>query len=780
MRTKAVPVLIIVSLIQIATGRPASLTSTVPPEWSAGVAAEIDRAEYQFSPSDQMSWSAPNRAHDLRVRIDTDGIEIVSRSRGEHEEDGGWRIRLDLAAVGRGPEMGPAGDAALSALTNRAELRRGDLSEWYVNDDKGLEQGFTIERSPGDRDSGSPLVLELRMQGGLRAYADGEGQSILLKTAAGVAVLRYGGLAVRDARGAMVPARLAVAPGRVRILISDRDATYPLEVDPVMTSPTWTADGGELGAQFGYSVTTAGDVNGDGYSDVIVGSWLYDNGQGDEGRAYLYLGSASGLRATPSWMAEGNLPSVWFGYVVGTAGDVNRDGYSDVLVGSPNYTNGQASEGRVFLYLGSAAGLGATPAWTSECNQTGAQLGRGASTAGDVNGDGYSDVIVGAPSYGNGQSGEGRAYLYLGSASGLGASPVWTAESDQLSAAFGNSVSTAGDVNGDGYDDVLVGALLYDNGQTDEGRAFLFLGRASGLGASPAWTAESDQTGARFGDRVTTAGDVNADGYSDVLVGAPFYGGGQLSEGRAFLYLGGTSGLATSPAWIAESDQAGGRSGIVNTAGDINGDGYSDVIVGAFLYDNGESDEGRASVYTGSASGLATVPAWITEGNQPGANLGTSVGTAGDVDGDGYDDVIIGAAKYSNSLTEEGRALVYLGAPSCGAATPAGSPTLSFSLAGDQLSWSSLVGATWYDIVRGDVRTLISSGGDFTAATLGCLANDQITNSVSYTGVPGPGQAFWFLVRGANCGGRGTYDSGVASQVGSRDSEINASVPACP
>jgi hypothetical protein len=218
----------------------------------------------------------------------------------------------------------------------------------------------------------------------------------------------------------------------------------------------------------------------------------------------------------------------------------------------------------------------------------------------------------------------------------------------------------------------------------------------------------------------------------------------------------------------------------VDTAGDFNADGFSDVIVGAFLYDNGETDEGRASIYLGSTSGLPALPAWIVEGNQAGANLGTSVGAAGDVDGDGSSDVIIGAARYTNSMAEEGRALVYLGAPSCGVSTPAGSPTLSFSLAGDQLSWSSLPGATWYDVVRGDVGTLSSTGGDFSAATLGCLANDQATNSATYTGVPALGHAFWFLVRGANCAGRGTYDSGVASQVGSRDAEINASASACP
>src|SRR5206468_1844262 len=121
----------------------------------------------------------------------------------------------------------------------------------------------------------------------------------------------------------------------------------------------------------------------------------------------------------------------------------------------------------------------------------------------------------------------------VGSASGLATSPAWTAESNQANAQFGSAVATAGDVNGDGYADVIVGASLFDNGETYEGRAFVYLGSASGLVTSPVWTAESDQAGALFGSSVATAGDVNGDGFSDVIVGASSYDNGQTNEGRA-------------------------------------------------------------------------------------------------------------------------------------------------------------------------------------------------------------------------------------------------------
>jgi hypothetical protein len=169
-------------------------------------------------------------------------------------------------------------------------------------------------------------------------------------------------------------------------------------------------------------------------------------------------------------------------------------------------------------------------------------------TAGDVNGDGYADVIVGAGRYDNGETDEGRTYVYHGSTIGLNTTAAWTAEGDQVEAYFGYSVGTAGDVNGDGYADVIVGAGRYDNGQTDEGRTYVYHGSTTGLNTTAAWTAEGDQVGANFGYPVRTAGDVNGDGYADVIIGAYYYDNGEVDEGAAFLYYGnGGDGLDVTP-----------------------------------------------------------------------------------------------------------------------------------------------------------------------------------------------------------------------------------------
>ncbi|MBC8048112.1 MAG: FG-GAP repeat protein, partial [Fimbriimonadaceae bacterium] len=405
--------------------------------------------------------------------------------------------------------------------------------------------------------------------------------------------------------------------------------------------PDATRESNQTNAFFGSSVSSAGDVNGDGFADVIIGAYCYDNGHTDEGRAYIFHGSLSGISSTPIITLEPNQTTAYFGWSVSKAGDVNGDGYDDIIVGAYGYKNVENDEGRVFIYHGSPTGISTTPALTLEINQADAYFGWSVSKAGDVNNDGFDDIIIGADQFDNGQTNEGRAYVYHGSATGINPSPMTILESNQSFAYFGYSVSDAGDVNNDGFDDVIVGAYKFDNVESNEGSVFVYLGSDTGIISAPSAILEINQSEAYFGYAVSSAGDINADGYGDVIVGATLYDLGQANEGAAFVYTGSSSGIITSPSSILQSNQTNSNFGnSVADAGDFNGDGFSDVIIGANNYDKVQNNEGRAYIYLGSVSGINMAYLQPFEPNDLEISFGFSVACAGDINGDGYDDVL--------------------------------------------------------------------------------------------------------------------------------------------
>ncbi len=673
-------------------------------DWLSQVEQGIQESEYRVTwqaatrvAGVTAAWQAPNRAHRFRTYFTGSGMRVVPQTEAERP----WDLGLSLLGYGRGADVRRAPTATLAPFEKRIDLHRGSLREFYVNDRAGLEQGFLLSAkpessglasangrqtpAPGARrgsaakdDGAKPAYLVLKLTGTLSARLSADGQSIdFAPRAGGLSILHYGQLRVHDANGRELRAWMegfAEAGMRgIRLVFEDKDAVYPVTVDPLMTSASWTAEGDRAGAEFGFSVSTAGDINGDGFDDVIVGSPSYDNGQPNEGRAFVYLGSPSGLSTTPAWTAESDQGEAKFGFSVSTAGDENGDGYDDVVVGCPRCVIDYVFAGRAYVYHGSASGLSATPAWTADGGQgLDAYFGHSVSAAGNVNGDrvcrGSTDIgqngllcsvsvtcpggtcrdlddVVVAGLYT-----AGPPVVYYGGADGDSSAALDPGATGRY------HVSSAGDVNGDGYDDVIVGNEFY--------WVWVFYGSSQGIHTLPDWAVGAGQDNTQFGYSVSTAGDVNGDGYDDVIVGAPKFDNGQTDEGRAFVYLGAPIGLATTPAWTLESDQAGASLGYsVASAGDVNGDGYGDVIVGAARYGAKGMQEGKAWVYQGSPTGLAppNSPVWSAEGNQYGAHFGASVATAGDVNGDGYDDVIIGASSHTHGQSQEGAAFVYHG-----------------------------------------------------------------------------------------------------------------------
>jgi len=383
--------------------------------------------------------------------------------------------------------LSPAVACSPSIRNDTVVFEGGNVRHWFTNSEEGLYHEIVIRGGPSMLDWQIDTELGVREEGGaLVFYNRGE-------------ALRYQVLSVICGMGEELGYELC-SDG-----LLFQNPTYPLHIRAritgdvqeyakksglfVKTTPPakWTAESNQADAQFGFSVSSAGDVNGDGFSDVIVGAYEWNGGQAFEGGAFVYHGSATGLSTTANWRAESNQVEAWFGRSVSSAGDVNNDGFKDVIVGAYGWDGVQLGEGRAFVYHGSPTGLSTTANWTAESDQAWAYFGESVSSAGDVNRDGFSDVIVGAWLWDGGQTNEGGAFVWYGSSGGLGASGTpanadWTAESNQAESWFGLSVSSAGDVNRDGFSDVIVGAPAWDGGQTIEGRAFVYHGISSPVG----------------------------------------------------------------------------------------------------------------------------------------------------------------------------------------------------------------------------------------------------------------------------------------------------------
>lgn len=667
--------------------------------WLRAATEEIGRAEYRFSPLGGDSWSAPNRAWNLRSRFGTEGAEIVPRDATAAGEVAATRVALSLSAFGREGALRQLPRAVPVASGDRVEYRYEGLSlvEWYINDERGIEQGFTLDEAPRSLSKGDdgPLVFEMAFSPDVEARTEADGASVLFSSRERRPFLRYGKLETRDAAGRLLRSSLELRssldlrPGCLRILVEDQDAIYPIVVDPLLTSAGWTYESDLPTASLGFSVASAGDLDNNLYDDVVIGAPFYDGGETDEGKVFVFYNGISGLPSTPSWSFESNDPGAQLGFSVAGAGRVNNDLYFDLIVGAPFFTNGEVDEGRAFVFHGSLTGLPvpAAPSWTAEPNRANSRFGASVasvSTPLSVNGDIYSDVIVGAPAYEVGELDEGVAFIWFGSLAGLGPNGDhlnwdWKAEANQAGAELGTSVASAGDVNGGGRGDVIIGAPLFDTvpaALDNKGWAFLWYGEVgilpggTGTPLTASWSVESNQNNSRFGQSVAGAGNLNV-GTADIVIGAPLAANGQLDEGMIFVwYGGGLVGHTFSAAapWSAQGNLQGAQLGAsVASAGDVDADGFGDLLAGAPFFDTAPGDDrGRAFLWRGSGGGLG-IPgdpnnaAWAVQGDAPGARLGRSVAAAGDLDHDGRGDVILGEDGFSNGQAGEGKALIFFG-----------------------------------------------------------------------------------------------------------------------
>ena len=467
--------------------------------------------------------------------------------------------------------------------------------------------------------------------------------------------------------------------------------------------------------QSGFSVSGAGDVNGDGFADLIIGATDADPG-GDSraGESYVVFGKEGGFTATldlssldgtTGFVINGIDAFDRSGWSVSGAGDVNGDGYADLIIGATDADpGGDSRAGESYVVFGRAGGFDAALDLSTLDGRAGFVIngidaddesGRSVSAAGDFNGDGYADLIIGASRADPGDNGAaGESYVIFGRAGGFDAAlDLSSLAAGDGESGFvingidtfdqsGSSVSGAGDVNGDGYADLIIGARYADPHGSASGESYVVFGKASGFDAAldlssldgrAGFVINGIDAGDRSGFSVSGAGDVNGDGYADLIIGARYADPHGSASGESYVVFGKEGGFDAaldlsslaagdgSSGFVINGIDAGDQSGFsVSGAGDVNGDGYADLIIGARYADPHGSNSGESYVIFGGAtlgaaldlSSLDGTAGFVINGIDAGDESGASVSAAGDVNGDGYDDLIIGA-RFADGGTGE-------------------------------------------------------------------------------------------------------------------------------
>jgi hypothetical protein len=444
--------------------------------------------------------------------------------------------------------------------------------------------------------------------------------------------------------------------------ISRGRLSVPRDVNAYREAWRWT--GSEEKSGFGY-VGAVVDLDHDGYADVI-GVEPHWAGPDEKwrGRMLFFRGGPGGPAKEPSTIIEGDVPDATVGYQVIGVHDTNGDGFDDLLVSQETRVDIAKPFARVRIYAGAPAGKPIVPIWEYTSYGFDPGLGRAMTDMGDVNGDGFDDIAVGELNAPGLQFQEGAVLLFYGGRNGLSKEPAWMAKGGQSGALMGSWMHRLGDVNKDGYDDVLVGANTWDGVQKlDCGQARLYFGGPNGPGNEPAWTFEGAAASSHLTTEVGGAGDVNGDGYPDAIVGEHLYSDVKHPErGRVLVFLGNAKGFKSTPDWVAYGPVAYAHFGFRAIGiGDMNQDGFDDIAIASPTYTDGKRVHlGMIEVYRGSRSGCESTPAWRMLGSGDEDHFGYIL-TSGDVNGDHIPDLLVGAPIWSDGkVAERGMLVVYL------------------------------------------------------------------------------------------------------------------------
>lgn len=429
---------------------------------------------------------------------------------------------------------------------------------------------------------------------------------------------------------------------------------------PIPDQPAVTLLGDKPSGMFGLAVTAAGDVDQDGYVDLLIGAPDRSSDTARRaGKVSLYRGAKEGVVAEVAWSLAGDVEEGRLGWAIAPANFTFGDGFADFAVGAPGSDDAGSVPGRVLLFTGSRTGPSAAPVQVFSSHLSGTRFGNAVAT-GDVNHDGVSDLLIGEPGYPDPDRRDGRALFYLGTNHGFADEPTQILSGPPLSN-FGLALSLGGDLNGDGFADAVIGAPSASLGPDLHGcgAAFVYLGTATGLD-SLCTLLPGRQAEASFGQDAIIAGDLDADGFADLVIGAEFASAGQEREGTAEIYYGSPAGVSPFGASLLEPNIAGANfGGHAADLEDLDGDGCADLFVGAVRYQRRDPREGAIFLYHGRRD-RSLPPPEIRYGRKPGSWYGSAAG-AGDLNADGRPDFFVSACAWESDLgMNVGKVEIYL------------------------------------------------------------------------------------------------------------------------
>jgi len=659
------------------------------PVADAGLRQAVERTVYALKDSGHGTWNGENRAQRLSLEFD------LHAARLSHPQG---RIEFRLNGYGYGERLDKPAPPTLTATGNRLEYQRGDLTEWYENGSQGLEQGFTLTHRPPAGRRGEPLAISLGVTGDLSLeQQDG---SVLLAAGTDV-VLRYAGLTAKDSRGRTMPSRMEVIGREIRLLVEDREAQYPLVVDP-----TWS-EVAELEAPdginydvFGYSISVSGNT-------AFVGAYAHTVGSnGGQGVVYVFVLSGTSWNQQQELTSSDGATGDQFGYSVSVSGDT-------AVIGA--LLHGGTGAAYVFVRSGTT--------WSQQAELNGSDLNTNDNFGSSVSVSGGT-AAVGARRHKVGNNNyQGAAYVFVQSGSDWSQQQELSEGSGgTASDYFGSSVSVSGAT-------AVIGAYGYSS---SAGTAYVYVQNGSTWTLQQQLVPGDGAASDSFGDSVSVSGGT-------ALIGAPGHKVGTIkSQGAAYVFVQ-SAGTWSLQQELAASD--GVKNDDFGASVSLNG---GTAVVGAPAHKVG-ANTGQGAAYVFAQRGSWTQQSELTASD--GAmndRFGSAVSVSGGV-------AAVGAYDHAFSgNTNQGAAYVFSPPASLSISTAHSSPVFQSGPGTITLSVANAGGPT---VAAASVSDTVNSALTLNSADPGCSVSGQTATCTIPAGSVATSTAFGVYVTAASNAG---------------------------